>query len=263
MNVSNLQYFEKAIDYNKFRPKYSDHATIALEKKLRHHKSLVGIDVGAGTGIWTRQLQAAIKWKALFAIEPNESLLETGSKLLNKKKSVFWMKGIAENLPFSENSISFISMASVFNLLDHKKALQEAYRVLEPGGILALLWNPIEKEKSKHLFVAERYLRSLLPEIEKTSQKKAKLSTHLKSMLKYNKFINIEYLEYHDAYQFSAENMKNLWTYTNKLRMKMPPEKYNSFLLFLENQFNSTVIYDIKCTTKCWTAQKAEIITTL
>jgi ubiquinone/menaquinone biosynthesis C-methylase UbiE len=171
MKFTSKQYIGKAAEYNKFRQKYSNNFTIILKNKLLLCSNPIGVDVGAGTGIWTRQLFAALPWERLFAIEPCLELLEYG-KTLNQNDAVVWTEGTAESLPLKNNTVHLVTFASTFNWIDQEKALLEVWRVLNKGGIISLIWNPIDKSTPTELQKTEKFLNSLMPSKYSNSMKK-------------------------------------------------------------------------------------------
>ena len=256
MKIANKQYLGKATEYDNFRPKYSDNLTILLHNKLLACADIVGIDVGAGTGIWTRQLFNALRWKELFAIEPCSELLEYG-KTLNKSSNLIWRDGVAESLPFESHVADLITVASTFNWLDQEKALQEAWRVLKKDGLICLIWNPIDKNDTPELRITERFLDSLmLPQKNNTNSKKQELANKLSDLLEKSGFTQIEYHTFEDIYQCPLIDMKGFWTYTDKLKYQLNKTEYRIFQDFLNDKFNTHSLTKYTCVTKCWLAKK-------
>ena len=69
-------------------------------------------------------------------------MLEIADIKSKKKKlnNVKFIHGYAEKLPFEDNSIDIITISFGFrNFNDYETALNEIYRVLKPGGKLAVL----------------------------------------------------------------------------------------------------------------------------
>ncbi|KAK2711726.1 2-methoxy-6-polyprenyl-1,4-benzoquinol methylase, mitochondrial-like isoform X2 [Artemia franciscana] len=68
----------------------------------------------------------------------NDNMLKVGrrrAKLLGYLTNISWKQGDAENLPFAEDVFDAYSIAfGIRNVIHIEKALDEAYRVLRPGG---------------------------------------------------------------------------------------------------------------------------------
>lgn len=88
------------------------------------------LDIGTSSGMF---MEAAIRegWHA-EGIEPFQDDVDTCLK-----KGLLVRQGIAESLPFPDNSFDLIHTSHVFeHLEDPLKAGKEAYRVLKPGGLI-------------------------------------------------------------------------------------------------------------------------------
>lgn len=256
MKIADKQYHGKAKEYDNFRPKYSDNLTIMLHNKLLSCSDIIGIDVGAGTGIWTRQLLTGLPWKKLFAIEPCKELLEYG-KTINKSSNLIWKNGMAEALPFEAHTADLITFASTFNWLNQEKALQEAWRVLKKDGLICLIWNPIDKNDTPELLITKQFLDSLmLPKKTQIDLKKQDLTNKITYLLEKSSFTQIEHYIFKDIYQCPLTDMKRFWTYTDKLKYQLNKTNYRIFQEFLNKQFNTNDLVNYTCVTKCWLAKK-------
>ena len=87
------------------------------------------LDLGSGTGAALRQLHNY----EVTAVDPDEKMLQL-NKFENK------IIGVAEDLPFPDNSFNSVYCAFVWrNLNNPELGLQEVHRVLKPGGNFILL----------------------------------------------------------------------------------------------------------------------------
>ena len=78
----------------------------------------------------------------MHAIEPNSEMLKYGK--LNTKKLIGnfnWIKSIGEKTPINNKSIYALFFGSSFNVLNYKKMLKEARRVLIYQGYMCCIWN--------------------------------------------------------------------------------------------------------------------------
>jgi 2-methoxy-6-polyprenyl-1,4-benzoquinol methylase len=75
----------------------------------------------------------------------NQSMLDQGvvrgKKLgYHLESEIEWVCGNAENLPFEDNSFDAYTIAfGIRNVTNKDKVLEEAYRVLKPGGRLLVM----------------------------------------------------------------------------------------------------------------------------
>jgi len=108
--------------------------TLGFDKSWRKKaaNNLIGtsvLDLGSGTGAAFDQL---LNFETT-AIDPDKKMLELNT-FENK------VLGIAENLPFEDNSFDNVFCTFVWrNVSDTNKALDEIFRVLRPGGKFVLL----------------------------------------------------------------------------------------------------------------------------
>jgi SAM-dependent methyltransferase len=93
-------------------------------------------DVGAGTGISSRQLQE--HGAAVTAVELSEPMLR---QLVAQSPGIGAVLGSANALPLRDASVDFVTFAQAWHWVDPEQAVPEVLRVLKPGGALACFWN--------------------------------------------------------------------------------------------------------------------------
>lgn len=127
------------------------------KKVAQVFKNLEGpfLDLCAGPFTLSLEILKAQPQK-LFALDLSMDMLLYGkTKKSSFLKYIYPLRGDAERLPFKENTFSGISIAfGLRNLPDREKALSEFFRVLKPGGILAIL----EFSLPKNFFIKATYL---------------------------------------------------------------------------------------------------------
>lgn len=126
----------KADLYEKSRPSYAQEA-IDLVKRVVPEGGRIA-DIGAGTGIFTRQLVAA--GFEVCAVEPNADM---HARLANCGAEVVCAS--AENTGLPENAFSLVTAAQAFHWFDGAKFREECRRILIDGGKVLLLWNNEDK----------------------------------------------------------------------------------------------------------------------
>jgi ubiquinone/menaquinone biosynthesis C-methylase UbiE len=108
------------------------------------------VEVGVGSGLFAEPL--GIK----TGIEPSEAMREKA-----KERGIHVVDGVAENLPWKDNSIDYVLMVTTICFVDNvKKSLSEVYRVLQNGGSFILAFvdknSPVgqlyQKNKEESLF---------------------------------------------------------------------------------------------------------------
>ncbi len=132
--TDNRQLFtRKSDDYARFRPSYPDAAVRWLKEQTAAQRVL---DIGAGTGIFTRVLLK--HFADVSAVEPNSDMREK-FRIALPETQCFNTTGEATGLP--ENSFDLITVAQAFHWLDAEKFKREAARILTPEGKVAIVWN--------------------------------------------------------------------------------------------------------------------------
>jgi SAM-dependent methyltransferase len=102
------------------------------------------LDVACGTGILAREAAARTgPTGSVAGLDPNIGMLTVAKELA---PAVAWHQGAAESLPFPDQSFDVV--VCQFGLMfftDRAQALREMWRVLTPGGRLAVaVWNSLD-----------------------------------------------------------------------------------------------------------------------
>lgn len=126
----------QAATYAQGRPDYPRQLTGWLTNTLLINAQSTVIDLGAGTGKFTRLLSTLAP--SLIAVEPVEAMGAQLSKLL---PDVRLLSGTADAIPLPEASADALVCAQAFHWFATEAALAEIHRVLKPDGRLGLVWN--------------------------------------------------------------------------------------------------------------------------
>ena len=95
----------------------------------------VVIDLGSGTGLSTTIWNDFAKH--IIGIEPNDDMRSVAEKNANSDRVVF-QKGVSNKTNLPSDYADVITVAQAFHWMDIDSTLSECYRVLKPGGVLAI-----------------------------------------------------------------------------------------------------------------------------
>ncbi|MEX5548422.1 methyltransferase domain-containing protein [Pseudomonas pergaminensis] len=126
----------QAVTYAQGRPDYPRQLTGWLAETLRIDAQSSVIDLGAGTGKFTRLLSTLAP--TLTAVEPVAAM---GAQLTKLLPDVRLVNGTAESIPLPSASADAVVCAQAFHWFSTEAALAEIHRVLKPQGRLGLVWN--------------------------------------------------------------------------------------------------------------------------
>ena len=107
------------------------------------------IDVASGTGDIAKIFLNSCKFKSqVTCIEPNIRMLNEGKNKLKKFGNIEWINAGAEKIPLGNNIYDYYTISfGIRNVSDINATLQEAYRVLKPGGrFMCLEFSKINNE---------------------------------------------------------------------------------------------------------------------
>jgi len=124
---------------------------VLIETTTLKPKSRI-LDIAAGTADISIEFLKKNKGYRVFHSDINLPMLREGSKkLINQGKFIPAILCDAEALPFPKNYFDCVTIGfGLRNMTNKKKALEEIYRVLSPGGKIIILefskvWQPLRK----------------------------------------------------------------------------------------------------------------------
>jgi len=134
--VSHVAYDEVGRDFDAVRDRRPESQRIWCERVRRYLPDplpLAIVDVGSGTGIWSRALADSFGSR-VHAVEPSEGMRAHASAA-HPHRGVDYVPGHAEALPLPDESVGAAWLSTVIHQFpDLARAAGELRRVLEPGG---------------------------------------------------------------------------------------------------------------------------------
>ncbi|TDV72219.1 class I SAM-dependent methyltransferase [Pseudomonas sp. LP_7_YM] len=134
--AAQLGFSTQAGAYSQGRPDYPDELGTWLQHTLGIDAQSSVVDLGAGTGKFTRLLTPLTAH--LTAVEPVEPMRQEFAKRFPDTPIVC---GTAESLPLEDATADVLVCAQAFHWFANDAAVAEIHRVLKPGGRLGLIWN--------------------------------------------------------------------------------------------------------------------------
>lgn len=136
-----------AENYEKYMaPMFFEPYAKDMANRLSSNKINSILEVACGTGQVTRLLRKVLPGARIVATDLNPGMLELAKKIVNENDNIEWLIANALELPFEENT--FDAVICQFGLMfvpDKQKAVNEAYRVLKPGGrFIFYTWDKLE-----------------------------------------------------------------------------------------------------------------------
>lgn len=129
------RFSDRVADYVRYRPDYPETALDVMFEGMGFPGLLTVADIGAGTGIFTRQL--AGRGALVVAVEPNEEMRAA----CTEHERILLQDGTAEETGLNDQSVDLITCAQAFHWFEPEKSLVEFRRIIRGLGRLAVIWN--------------------------------------------------------------------------------------------------------------------------
>ena len=154
-SFADQQSVEEAWEYDALRPRYPEPAVTQILRLAGAPQrtdpppaaqSPRIVDLGAGTGILSRQLLA--RGAHVQAVEPSEAMTEVLAQSvreqLNQRSGLGITRAPAEQTGLDAASADVVVAAQAWHWFDAQAVQQEVRRLLVPGGHLGLIWNYLD-----------------------------------------------------------------------------------------------------------------------
>lgn len=204
-------------------------------------------DIGAGTGIFTRQL-AAMKLQVI-AIEPNAIMRQQAGAI----QGVQWLDGTFEATGLGDASMQWVTAAQAFHWARLPDAIHEMARILRPGGWLTLLWNRRLHESDPVTLWTLQAIHRHIPDYEEARQGH---DWH-GPLTSTGQFSEVRVDQQMHWTPMSASRYMDLWRSHNHLAVAAGPQRLEAFLSDLQTYLTDNRIQTIHVPYICeaWSAQ--------
>ncbi|MEO6796611.1 MAG: class I SAM-dependent methyltransferase [Candidatus Dormibacter sp.] len=122
--------------YERGRPSYPAEAVGWMTERLGIGAMSTVVDLGAGTGKFTRALVAS--GARVYGVEPSPEMRE---QLRGAVPAATVLNATAEAIPLPDGSVDAVTAAQAFHWFATERVLGELQRLLRDGGGLGLIWN--------------------------------------------------------------------------------------------------------------------------
>lgn len=235
--------------YQRSRPGYPGQLLAALLAEAAIGPGDKVVDLGAGTGIFTRLLVE--RGLSVTAIEPNEAMMQQADRSATR-----WIKGTFEAIPLPDQSQRWGVAAQAFHWADPQLALPEIRRILKPDSLFTVIWNNRAPESSEIVAWTESLIQKHIPEFDEAYRRK-NWSGVLESTG------NFTFLSHHVTAHtviMSRERYVALWRSHNRLNNIAGEQRFALFLNELENYLHHHQIDQISVPYRCeaWSARRRD-----
>jgi ubiquinone/menaquinone biosynthesis C-methylase UbiE len=190
-----------AASFGKYRSEKTDTTAALIRSILRYVPGSSGakvIDIGCGTGRYALPLALACSAQVLAA-DLSRAMVEQG-RGKDSGGAVSWFLSDACRMPFSGETFDVVLLFLVLHVVkDSSKALQEAYRILQPGGHCLILAH-------SHSQLDRQTLFRFFPEARKLNKRRMLSLTALKKLLRETGFHHLRTEEFVEAVSYPRES---------------------------------------------------------
>lgn len=239
--------------YSEARPQYSPYTRDYLLKEAEIIENSQILDVGAGTGIWTRMLREKTNCKIL-AVEPNISMFRAGVRD-SQNYHIDWHNATAEDFHYKASNFDLITMASSFHWTNYDQAISNFKTALKPNGLFCALWNTRVFEFNSKLQIIEKYLSDHLSRPRVSSGKSEFTETLTSKLISSFELQNVVFLQsYHEEWM-SVERYIRIWESVNDVRVQLGNKGFDRFIEFVKDVFKGDENLVATYETRAWIAR--------
>lgn len=150
-----------AQQYNDTRPSYPAQVLPLISNQLRAFDPLLLFEIGCGSGQATELF--AQQQLTLIASDPSSALIAVAKQRLARFANVSFLIGAFEDLELPDNQFSIVLCAQAFHWVDAQRGIPKVYRILRPGGVVALMWNFIHYDATSLLGTLRDHFLTVVP----------------------------------------------------------------------------------------------------
>ena len=251
MEKITLGKFDKlAKAYKSSRPNYSNETINLLKLFLNKNKDISSLDLGCGTGIFTRKLSTISK--KVIGVDMSYEMIKNA----NKNKKITYHNKKVENMKLNQK-FDIISSASSFHWFDNKKISKIINFHLKDKGFFLIIYNTRNISSNNFLKKVEKKIISLNSNFKKrkSSGSSKFVSNKIAQFKRISKLSGPIKLDINHEEFFTKKRYFNVWKSANEFRNRIGIKNYDKFFDWLNNSFPKKGL-KAHYINKCWIFQK-------
>lgn len=241
--------FDKlAENYAKYRPTYN----FLLIKKIieKFKKKTTVLELGAGTGKFTKILKKLNYFNEIIAIEPSKKMMEQGINLLGNKK-ITWKNTKAENIKMKNDSVDLICAASSFHWFNNKKCLLKISKILKNNCYFIIIYNSRKTSLSKDEKRIDYLLKKKYKIKKRISSGRLFTKKKLENDLDKSNFYIVNKESQIDLRNIKKKNYIGAWKSVNDIQVQLG-NKFIKFINDIEKLLSKNRTVKVYYETKVW-----------
>ncbi len=145
------RFSNRVANYVKYRPGYPPELMAYFRDELCLTAEAVVADIGSGTGLSAKPFLE--NGNTVYGVEPNAAMRAAAEEVLAEFDNFRSIDGTSTATTLADDSVDLVIAAQAFHWFEPVATRGEFYRILKPGGNVALIWN--ERQTSSTEFLRE------------------------------------------------------------------------------------------------------------
>lgn len=163
------RFSDRAEDYVKYRPHYSQDVVQAVEQACALRPEHIVADVGCGTGLTAKIFLE--NGNRVVGVEPNREMRIAGENYLAAYPDFSMVDGSAEATGLADASADFVIAGQAFHWFRPGDTRVEFARILKPAGWVVLVWHDRDLTSKPFLRAYEDFLLRHSSDYEQVAHK--------------------------------------------------------------------------------------------
>jgi ubiquinone/menaquinone biosynthesis C-methylase UbiE len=214
-------------------------------------------EAGAGTGKFT--LMLGERELRVFAVEPNEAMIQEGIRYTVHLPCISWSRGTGAETGLADGSVRWAVMASSFHWTDPTESLPEFRRILSRDGFFTALWNPRNIEVSEFHSAVEKEIAKIVPELKRVSSGSRSNSKDWGQILvSTDDFSDAFYMEADYSETMSRQRYLGVWDSVNDIRVQAGEARWSRIKSMLAEITAGTEEILVPYKIRSWTVRRKD-----